>query len=134
MASTSKCLAQMNKSPDGDQATNELVKSGDALGRKHSGSPSGDVSNARRYRLHDRGQYFGCSSCSLWRRNDKAGSRAEAPKETRAPEAGTSAQFIASETKRRSGPRNPWTKNGGDRTGNPRGLYPLDEARTPGLW
>src|SRR5262249_50379638 len=60
--------------------------------------------------------------------------RAEAPKETRAPEAGTSAQFIASETKRRSGPRNPCTKSGGDRTGNPRGLYPLDEARTAGLW
>src|SRR5262249_41896640 len=51
--------------------------------------------------------------------------RAPAPKE------GTSAQFIASETKRRSGPRSPWTKSGGDRTGNPRGLYPLDEARHP---
>src|SRR5215471_15018850 len=71
----------------------------------------------------------------------EARSRAEAPKETgapqgaRAPKGGrTSAQFIASETKGRSGPRNPWTKSGGDRTGNPRGLYPLDEARTPGLW
>src|SRR5262245_2424469 len=80
------------------------------------------------------------SSCSLWWRNDKGGSRAEAPKETgapegaRAPKGETSAQFIASETKRRSGPRNPWTKSGGDRTGNPHGLYPLDETRTPGLW
>src|SRR5262249_35067898 len=110
------------------------------LGRKHKGSPSGGISNARRHRLHGRGQAFGCSSCSLWWRNDKGRSRAEAPKETgapegaRAPKGETSAQFIASETKRRSGPRSPWTKSGGDRTGNPRGLYPLDEARTPGLW
>src|SRR5262245_2424467 len=73
LASTSKSLEQMNKSPDVGQATKEAVKSGGSRpaysrtreGYKHNGSPSGGISNARRHRLHGRGQSFGFLLLSL---------------------------------------------------------------------